>query len=379
MTDDSFTRRKFIGTSAALTGALAAGCQGNQEQGGGSDDTSGGGSTTGGGGGTEGTTASSMEITGPYRLRMWHEKYGNQHLAKFAKEHGIKATNKGFSSPADPYSKLQANQYAGDNISFLHNWGQRAWENDLLQPIDTTKLDNIDKLDERWRTMNEVEENKQWGIPYDVGIFPLTYNKDEFSSAPTSWDVLWDSAYKNQITMQDSAVTGCQIAALYTGQDPLNPSDFKEIEEVLLQQKPLVKSYWGTFEQGMRLFVNESVLVGQLTVGRSVQAAVEHDTNVDYTVPSEGGMTYFDEFTIPKNAKNVGTSYAWIDDYLRHGGPIFTELEKYRATTANLDSNLPSNLQGWYDWPQDWNLISQDLLDESVRKKYDQIWTKVKS
>lgn len=361
------TRRRFIKTTSSLAGGVAlAGCLGGGESEGGG----------GGGGGDSGSQSS--EITGPFRLRMWHEKYGNVRIKEFADEHGIKASNKGFSSPSDPYSKLQANQYAGDNISYLHNWGQRAWENDLLTPIDTSKLSNFDNLDDRWQTLNKVGDNKQWGIPYDVGIFPLTYNTDEFSEAPNSWEILWDNRYKDRITMQDAAIQSCQLAALYTGQNPLNPDDFKGIEEALLQQKPLVKAYWGTFERGMRLFVDGSVDVGQLTVGRTVQAAVEHDANVDYTVPTQGAMTYFDEFTIPKNAEHVGTSYAWIDDYLKQGGPRFTELEKYRATSTNLNQQMPEELKGWFKWPQDWDLHTQDLLEDRVRKRYDEIWTRVK-
>lgn len=371
---DNITRRKFVGSTAGLVGAGAvAGCVGGDD-----DDTgSNGGNSGNGDNSSNGGDSQYGEITGTFRLRMWHEKYGNVRIQEFADEYGIQAENAGFSSPSEPYSNLQAGQYVGDNISFLHNWGQRAWENDLIQPIDTTRLSNLDNLDDRWRAMNEIGDNEQWGIPYDVGIFPLTYSEDEFSEAPNSWDILWDEAYEGRITMQDSAIQSCQLAALYTGQDPLDPDDFEDIEEALLQQQPLVRAYWGTFERGMRLFVEDSVDVGQLTVGRTVQAAVEHESNINYNVPQQGAMTYFDEFTIPENAEHVGTSYAWIDDYLEQGGAQFTELEKYRATTADLDDQVPEELKGWYEWPQDWDLHTQDLLEDRVRERYDEIWSVV--
>lgn len=377
------SRRRFVtatGSIVALGGA--AGCLGGSDANNeinGDETTSSGGDTTGSTN-TMTTTGGSQygEVTGPFRLRMWHEKYGNSRIEEFADSWEIEATNKGFSSPSVPYSQIQSGQYAGDNISFIHNWGQRAWENDLLQPVDTTKLTHFDKLDDRWQEMNQVGEGQQWGIPYDVGIFPLTWNTDTVSTDPDSWDVLWDDAYEGRITMQDSAINSCQVAALYTGQDPIDPDDFGDIEEALMQQKPLVNTYWGTFERGMRLFVDGSVDIGQLTVGRTVQAAVEHDANVDYTVPSSGAMTYFDEFCIPSNAEHVATSHAWIDDYLEQGGPKFTQLEKYRSTVENLDSKLSSDLTGWYEWPQDWNLITQELLSDEVRSQYEDIWTRIK-
>lgn len=383
--NEKTSRRRFVTATGSLAAlGAAAGCLGG-DGGSGSSDGDSGSSDGGSGGDTAATDAAATtdagsqygEITGPYRLRMWHERYGNAVVEEFAEEWGIQASNNGFSSPSAPYTQIQSGQYAGDTISFIHNWGQRAWENDLLQPVDTSRLSHLDNLDDRWQEMNSVGENEQWGIPYDVGIFPLTYNTDEISDNPGSWDLLWDDAYEGRITMQDSAINSCQVAALYTGQDPLAPDDFDDIEEALMQQKPLVNTYWGTFERGMRLFVDGSVDVGQLTVGRTIQAAVDNDTNVDYTVPSEGAMTYFDEFCIPTNAENPGTAHAWIDDYLEQGGPRFTEMERYRSTVADLDSKMPDELQGWYAWPDEWNLVNQDLLSDEVRSNYEEIWTRV--
>ncbi|WP_227377706.1 ABC transporter substrate-binding protein [Haladaptatus halobius] len=356
MTHETASRRRFLKAAGAIGMMAAAGRVGAQNQ---NQNPYGG-------------------VTGPFRLRMWHEDYAGARLQEFAQKWNISATNKGFEDPAEPFAQLQAGQYTGDLISFLHDWGQRAWRSDLLQPIDTTRLQYLDRLDDRWQTMNEVGQNRQWGIPYDVGLYPITYNTEVFSNPPNSWSVLWDEEYRGRITMQDSSIQACQNAALYTGQNPINPDDFQEIEEALMQQKPLVQSYWGTFESGMRLFVDGEVDVGQITFGRTVQAIVDHGANVNYSVPREGAMTYFDEFTIPKNANNVGTAYAWIDDYLQQGGPRFTELERYRATTANLTETVPQNQRELYDWSPDWNLVTQSLLDERVLQQYDQIWTRVK-
>lgn len=364
------SRRQFV-TAAASMAAIGAtaGCAGGDE----SENSSGNTGESGNGASQYG------DITGPFRLRMWHEAYGNERIQGFTDELGIEGTNQGFSNPSTPYTNIQSGQYIGDVISFIHNWGQRAWENDLLQPVDTSRLSHMNKLDDRFQEMNSVGENKQWGIPYDVGIFPLTYDTEEISDTPNSWELLWDDSFEGRITMQDSAINSCQVAALYTGQDPLDPSDFDDIEEALIQQKPLVNTYWGTFERGMRLFVDGSVDVGQLTVGRTVQAAVDNDASVNYTVPESGAMTYFDEFCIPTNAKNVDTAHAWIDDYLEQGGPQFTELERYRSTIEGIDSKLSSSLQGYYEWPQEWNLITQDLLPDEVRNSYEDIWTRVLS
>jgi len=318
-------------------------------------------------------------LTGPYTLRMWHSVYGDQEVERFGEENNIETENVNFESPSDPYSDLQAGQFTGDTITFLHEWGQRAWENDFLQPIDTNQLENFDNLDDRFQDMNFVSDDEVWGVPYDVGIFSLTYQEEEFSSAPESWEVLFDPEYEDRILMQDAPSQGCQLAALYTGQDPLDPDDFDEIEEVLENQNDLVHMYWDEFEIGMRQYIQDEVDVGQLTVGRTIQAALDHDTAVDYTVPEEGAMTYYDEFTIPENAEHTETAYAWIDFYLDGGGPIFTELERYRATTANLEEEISDELVPWFEWPEEWDLVTQELLDEEVQERYDEIWTSIRS
>ena len=92
-----------------------------------------------------------------------------------------------------------------------------------------------------------------------------------FTTAPTSWQVLYDPKYSGQITVPDNPI---QIAdaALYLMKhqaslkitDPyeLTQPQFDAAVALLKTQRPLVKKYWGLASQEISLFQNGDVELG---------------------------------------------------------------------------------------------------------------------
>ena len=167
-----------------------------------------------------------------------------------------------------------------------------------------------------FNTINGVH----YGVSYEFGPNVLLYSKKQFPTAPTSWSVLYNKAYKGKITVPNNPI---QIAdaALYLAKvkpalkitDPyeLTQSQFRAAVNLLTSQHPLIKKYWDLASQEISLFQNGSVVAG---------AAWPYQTNtlqankakVADTIPSEGATGWADSWLLATNAPHPNCAYKWM-------------------------------------------------------------------
>ena len=145
--------------------------------------------------------------------------------------------------------------YAGDahpvNIGLIPSW------NDFFPAFKSPAFN----------TVNGVH----YGVSLQWGPNVLMYNKKSFSTAPTSWNVIYNPKYKGQVTVPDNPI---QIAdaALYlkTAQPSLHITDPYELTQpqfqaavgLLAKQRPLIKKYWDLASQEISEFKNGDAIVG---------------------------------------------------------------------------------------------------------------------
>ncbi|HYH12868.1 MAG TPA: extracellular solute-binding protein [Thermomicrobiales bacterium] len=300
-------------------------------------------------------------------------------IPKFEEETGIAVnTVSTYQSNDEWWAKINAGERA-DFLIASTDWVQRAMAADLLGPIDTSKLSNLETLQEEFQA-NEVyiADGESHAIPWTRVYYSLIYNTNEFSEAPTSWDVTWNEAYSGRISVMDQAFARVATTALYLGQDPLNPDDPDAIREALIEQKPLITKYWQDFQNGMEIFMNEEAVVGQLTAGRT-RMAISQDAPVSWTVPEEGCVTFIDTFIIPKDAENVDEAHQLIDFLIRPD--IMVEemtMMYYDTLSAEAHDQLPEDIRPWFELPEDANLVLSVDLPSEVRQMMDQMWEEVK-
>jgi spermidine/putrescine transport system substrate-binding protein len=298
---------------------------------------------------------------------------------KFEEATGIKVNQMGaYSSNDEWWARLNA----GESFDFFiptTDWLQRAMTADLVHELDYDKLPNIKNLYPDWQK-NEVyqKDGKIYAIPFARVYYCLTYNTNEFSEAPESWAVTWDEKYKGKITMQDNAQARVGTTALLLGDDPLNPTKWDEIKDKLLEQNKLVSKYWTDYQNGMEMFVNEEVLVGQLTAGRT-RMGKAGGAPIDWTVPKEGVLTFIDTFAIPKTSKNPENAHTFINFLLQPDiSAMEMEMMYYDTLNEAARDELPEDLRKQFDVPEGAKLVLSTDLDAQVRSKMDELWTEVK-
>jgi putative spermidine/putrescine transport system substrate-binding protein len=162
---------------------------------------------------------------------------------------------------------------------------------------------------------------KHYGISLQWGPNTLLYNTKSVQPAPTSWEAIYSSKYKGEVTVPNNPI---QIAdaALYLSktQPSLGITDPYELTEaqltaaitLLKQQRPLIKKYWALASDEIELFKNGDVVVG---------AAWPYQTNtlladkvaVKDLIPVEGATGWADTWMLSAHAKDPNCAYKWVN------------------------------------------------------------------
>lgn len=335
---------------------------------------------------------SNVDYESQFNMWNWYDGFADYTKNKLPKDYSNleQVTTSGYSSPTQWMSKLQSGNHDMDNIGGTTQYTKPAIDSNLLSPIPVEEMPNWQHIPDWYKTKYEKyfsKDGEMYAVPESRGINPiLAYNSDEFDEPPKSWDILWDEEYKGKLTIQNDPINACELAALYLGQDPYNPSDFKEIKEALIQQKPLMKTYWEDYTTGMRLFVNESCVAGTLTAGRVVDARFNNNApHVDYTVPKEGAPVFSDHYILPKEAPHPKISTLFMNWAMAPENAIRLFLTMgYLPPLKNAEEQMKKagvsqEKIDFVTWPDDWNIKFSPPVSDEVRNRYSQIWTEVKA
>jgi putative spermidine/putrescine transport system substrate-binding protein len=158
-----------------------------------------------------------------------------------------------------------------------------------------------------------------YGISLQWGPNTLLYNTTKFPTAPTSWSAVYDSANKGIVTAYDYPITIAD-AALYLSKskpslgikDPyeLTKSQFDATVALLMQQRQLIKKYWGTPGDEITLFQNKDVYIGASWPYQTIQLQQNHGPFAD-TIPQEGATGWGDTWMLATNAQHPNCAYLW--------------------------------------------------------------------
>ena len=138
----------------------------------------------------------------------------------------------------------------------------------------------------------------------------------------------------------------------YLGLDPntTQQADFDKAADLLIKVRPSVRKF-NSSEYLNALATGEICLIvgwsGDIKQAqkRAAEAKGGKGVEIGYAIPKGGAQMFFDNFAIPKDAKNVAEAHAFIDYMLR-------------PEVAAKNSNFLGYANG--------NLASQPLLDKAV-------------
>ena len=314
----------------------------------------------------------------------WGDYIGEDVIADFEKETGIKVNYSMFSSNEELYAKLTGSSSQYDVIVPSDYMVERMASKGMLSEIDRSKLTNFSNVDPQFQKMAFDPEGK-FSVPYMWGTVGIIYNTEMVTDPVDSWSILWNEKYKKQILMYDSSRDAISVALLYKGLQP-NATDeaaLKNAEAALIAQKPLVLSY--TLDD-----TRDKILAGEAAMavvysGDAVLIAQEAESpeQFAYSIPKEGSNIFMDNLCIVKNAKHKEEAMKFIDYMLRPD--IAARNAEYigystpeKAAYDQLSEELKA-IPAYYATAEEQARLTayRDLGDEATAK-YEDVWTRLK-
>ena len=214
---------------------------------------------------------------------------------------------------------------------------ERMLKNDLLLPINKdfgstpNYLDNVapyikevfSKIDGGGKNPNDYAVGYMWGT---TGfLYNTRYVTEE---EVDSWSALWNPKFKGKLFVKDAFRDVYSPLLIYANEERIasgevtidelmhdsSDESIAIVEELLKKTKPNVAGWEADF--GKEMMTKEKALLNLTWSGDAVWAmeeAADVGVELDYTVPKEGSIVWFDGWVIPKYAKNTKAAAYFIN------------------------------------------------------------------
>ena len=315
----------------------------------------------------------------------WGEYLDPEVLTMFEEETGIDVVYEEFETNEILYPKISSGAIAYDVICPSDYMIQRMIKNDLLAEINFDNIPNIKNIGKEYMDQSrQFDPENKYSVPYCWGTVGILYNKTMVDEPVTSWSILWDEKYKDNILMQDSVRDAFGVTLKYLGYS-LNSTDLDELtkaRDLLIKQKPLVQAY--VIDQVRDKMIGNEAAIGVIYSGEAIYTQKENP-DLEYVVPEEGSNIWIDSWVIPKNAENKENGEKFINflcrpdialknfEYITYSTPN-TEARKMIEDESIRNSKIAFPDLSKYD-----NLETFQYLGTEADQTYGELWNQVKS
>ncbi|WP_337104277.1 ABC transporter substrate-binding protein [Paenibacillus sp. YIM B09110] len=276
----------------------------------------------------------------------WGDYIDPELLDRFEEETGIKVIYQTFDSNEAMMTKIEQGGTTFD-VSIPSEYAiSKMKEEDLLIPLDHSKIPNLKHIDENFLNLSFDPDNA-YSIPYFWGTVGIVYNPELVDGiAFTSWDDLWDERLRNQILLLDGAreVIGMGLNSLHYSLNDTDEAHLQEAKAKLGTLTPNVKAIVG--DEIKMLLAGEEAAVGLVWSGDASEIMGENE-KLDYVVPQEGSNLWFDNMVIPKTASNIDGAHQFINFMLDpEVAAQNTEYVGYSTPNKDALALLPEDISG---------------------------------
>jgi len=326
-------------------------------------------------------------------------------IEAFTKETGIKVRYDTFDSNDTLETKLLAGKSGYDVVVPTAYFLERQIKVGLFQRLDKSKLPNLGnvwpEIAKRLTTYdpgNVFAVNYMWGttgIGYNVKRAQAVLGSDaKLPDTMASWDIVFkpENLAKFRdcgVHMLDSADDIMSAALNYLSLSPNSKAtaDLEKAAALLMTVRPHVRKFHSS-EFLNALASGEICLVlgwsGDIKQAQKRAAEAKGVIEIGYVIPKGGAQMWFDNFAIPKDAKNVSEAHAFIDYMLRP-----EVAAKNSSFIAYANGNIASQkfidktvLEDRSVYPDAATLASLYIItanDQKTQRFVNRLWTRIKT
>jgi len=322
-------------------------------------------------------------------------------LDDFTRETGIKVVYDTFDANETLETRLLAGKSGYDVVVPSAYFLQRQIGAGIFQKLDKAKLPNLANA---WPEVtaklaiydpgNVYAVNYMWGttgIGYNVKAVQKVLGAD---AQITSWATVFDPAniakFKDcGVQMLDSADDILPAALNYLGLDPnsTKQADLDKAAEVISKIRPFVRKFHSS-EYLNGLATGEICLVvgwsGDIKQAQKRAMESSNGVEIGYAIPKEGAQMFFDNLSIPADAKNVVEAYELIDYLLRpdvaaKNSSFLSYANGNLASQKLIDPKVLDDKTVYPDQTTMSRLFVITARDQATQRIINRLWTRVKT
>lgn len=330
----------------------------------------------------------------------WNDYIDPQVLMDFQKETGIKVTYDLFDSNEVLESKILVGGSGYDIVVPGSDFLSRQIEAGVYMPIDKSRLVNYEYLDkEQLKLIEVLDKGNTYSVPYLGGTTGIAYNKDMIAKylgkdfVVDSWDVFFKPEHLSKLKGCGVAVLNAptevlSIAMHYLGLDPnaKNPKDYKPAEELLKVMNKNVTYYHSS--QNINDLANGDICItlgwsGDLLTAAKRAKEANNNINIEYIVPKEGTLIFYDMIAIPKDAKNVDNALKFIDYVMRPD--VMGKISTYTSYASGNKASLPfvseelrNNKNIFIPSEMMSKMFLREVLPQKTYREINKMWNRIR-
>ena len=241
--------------------------------------------------------------------------------SEFEAATGCQVNSQPMIDSADGVHLLQSGQYDGG--SFSGDATLRLITGGDVAPVNLDLIPNYaDVFDTLKGQPHNTVDGVPYGVPHGFGANVLLYNTDTFTTAPTTWDPIWnpDSPAAGKISVYNAPIFIADAALrLKTTNDnefgiddpyQLTEEQFNAAVDLLRQQSDIVGEYWGLPTDQITSFGSGDMLAG---TSWQYQQLNMPDAPVAAFKPDDYATGWSDTWMIATDAAHPGCMYRWMD------------------------------------------------------------------
>ncbi|MFZ2102551.1 MAG: polyamine ABC transporter substrate-binding protein [Oricola sp.] len=329
----------------------------------------------------------------------WSDYIDDTILEDFTKETGIKVVYDVFDSNEILETKLLAGSTGYDVVVPTGTFLARQIQAGVFQKLDKSKLPNLVNMDPAiLERLSKYDPGNEHAINYMWGTTGIGMNVDKVKErlgADTpldTWKIVFDPEMIGKLAdcgvyMLDTSDEIVPAALNYLGLNPdsTEQADLDKAEELLLTIRPSIRKFHSS--EYINALANGDICLavgwsGDVLQARDRAAEAAAGVNIEYVIPKEGALMWFDNMAIPGDAKNVEEAHEFLNFMMKP--EIIAKASNYvyyangnAASKPLLNEDVIGDPAIYPDDDTVSRLYTTSPKDQRAQRSLTRLWTKV--
>ncbi|RDE24172.1 spermidine/putrescine ABC transporter substrate-binding protein [Motiliproteus coralliicola] len=244
----------------------------------------------------------------------WPDYLAPSVISRFEKEFNAEVVEVHFDSDEHRTQALLKKSKGYDLIlvsnSDLAAYARKGW----ISRYDPQQIPNLKHLDPKWQ--QAFPSSVGYGVPYFWGSVGILYRGDLVDQPITQWRQLFkpsaNLAGRINMIHDGRELISIGLKSLGYSINSTDPAQLAQVEQLLLEQVPMVKSY-----RYLSLKPDSAIIRGDIhaavVYNGDALMLQRYSDDLIYTLPDEGSYLWVDYFSIGAQASNTELAHQFIN------------------------------------------------------------------